>query len=84
MGAFILKAQGVAGILVENPFAGAGPLAELTEDKMYALFRDFSASYKMLREAIIEARHSHSDNVTVFPPKPGEPGRPRALRSNRG
>ena len=70
---FYSKAAGLAGILADHPDHAAIPLSKLTEDKMYALFRDFSVSYKTLREAIGDARQSHGDNVTVFPPKPWEP-----------
>ncbi len=65
---FIVKAQGLCWLLIDRN--NVTPLAEKTEDEINANIREFDASYKMLREAIDEARLSHGDNVTVYPPKP--------------
>ncbi len=63
--------------LAANFYCRAGEMAgflrdekKLTQDEAGKIFRDFNVIYKRLREAIIEDSLSHSNNVTVFPPKP--------------
>ncbi len=69
---FSLQAQDLAWMLVNDPKYNVMPLAERTEDEIDKTFRGFNVLYKRLREAILEARDAHGDNVTVFPRKPWE------------
>ena len=71
---FSLQAQHLARMLVDKPDPKFNQilLAEKTEDEIDKTVRDFNVIYKRLREAILVARQSYSDNVTVFPPKPWE------------
>ena len=43
---------------------------KLNEAEIGKMFREFGTVYKRLRKVITETCQSHSDNVTVFPPKP--------------
>ncbi len=82
---FSLEARNLALILADHPDSIVTPLAKLTEAEIEKTFSDFSAIYKKLRAAIIEAHHSHSDNSTLSPPKllgisgPTEWGSPKKL-----
>ncbi len=82
---FSLEAKNLALILADHPDSIVTPLAKLTEAEIEKTFSDFSAIYKKLRAAIIEAHHSHSDNSTLSPPKllgisgPTEWGSPKRL-----
>ncbi len=69
---FSLQAQALARMLVDNPNPKLNetPLAERTEDELDQTLRNFNILYKRLRGALLQARQSHSDNVTLFPPKP--------------
>ena len=71
-GNFSLQAQALARMLVDNPNPkfNETPLAERTEDELDQTLRNFDILYKRLRGALLQAHQSHSDNVTVFPPKP--------------
>ncbi len=67
---FSLQARALTLMLVDDPKNDETPLAELSDNETDQAFRDFNVIYKRLRKAILEARDAHSDNVTVFPPKP--------------
>ncbi len=71
---FSLQAQDLACMLVDksDPKFYETPLAERTEDEIDQTLRNFDILYKRLRGALLQARQSHSDNVTLFPPKPRE------------
>ena len=58
-------AREVAEILVDK-------LSKDEIDTVYKALGLWDVTNTMLRAAIIEARHSHSDNATTFPPKPWE------------
>ena len=58
-------AREVADILVNK-------LSEDEIKKVDDALVDINVTYMILREAIFDARFSHSDNVTAFPPKPWE------------
>ena len=58
-------AQEVAEILVNK-------LSEDEIDKIVDALGNRIVVHTMLREAIFDARQSHGDNVTAFPPKPWE------------
>ncbi len=67
---FITQAREIALMLVDDPKFDETPLAEKTEDEIDQTLRNFDITYKRLRKEIWEARDSHGDNVTLFPPKP--------------
>ena len=69
---FSLQAKDLAIMLVDNPKSTARPLAERTEDEIDQTLRNFDITYKRLRKAIMESRQSHSQKMTVSPPKPWE------------
>ncbi len=64
------RERGSHWLLTDDPKFNVRPLAERTEDEIDQTLRNFDITYKRLRKAIWEARQSHSDKVTLFPPKP--------------
>ena len=67
---FSHQAHDLAIMLADVPKSTVRPLAERTEDELNQTLRNFDILYKQLRGALLQARQSPGDNVTLFPPKP--------------
>ncbi len=67
------QAQDLAIMLADVPKSTVRPLAERTEDELNQTLRNFDILYKQLRGALLQARQSPGDTVTLFPHKPWEP-----------